>query len=499
LSLKEAAGYQEGQRMTAHEHMERAGAKPRMIPRRDSGPVQPVAVAVADAASRVDGTAAPRGISPAAVLSLQRTMGNRAVSRLLGTEEHVHDGSCGHGPSVQRSSVDEVLSSPGTPLAAPLRAEMEKRLGADFSDVRLHSGAAAQRSAAEIGARAYTSGSHVVIGEGGTDRHTLAHELTHVIQQRSGPVAGTDNGSGLRISDPSDRFERQAEANATRVLAGPVPAGPEPVTDHEPEASASVQSAPARVQRAAGTVQRFARQRARMGQELRDMQVTRNGMFAIEDGRRSVWVSEDATGISPALRRTRRASADLFDNGVRYREYQLARDILDDCLHLAEEIMHDAVGELADGVESHSVVETARGREPFGQSDPNNRQLARRYVGAPNRAANPRVGQAYVTVAMNPGNTTMSQYHAAAVVGRDGDDTVTLETFAGSGRHTPEAGVYTVDTVRSFHDYWSGPDSYYQRNYPHVTMRTIAIRRSSGGLAYRQTPRRRNPNVRREA
>ncbi|MFJ2783815.1 MULTISPECIES: DUF4157 domain-containing protein [unclassified Streptomyces] len=26
--------------------------------------------------------------------------------------------------------------------------------------------------------------------EGGGDRHTLAHELTHVSQQRQGPVAG---------------------------------------------------------------------------------------------------------------------------------------------------------------------------------------------------------------------------------------------------------------------------------------------------------------------
>ncbi|GGL68539.1 hypothetical protein GCM10010129_09910 [Streptomyces fumigatiscleroticus] len=124
---------------------------------------------------------------------------------------------------MQRSSVPSVLSSPGRPLDGEVRAEMEARLGADFSDVRLHTGPAAQRSAAEIGARAYTSGSHVVIGSQGADRHTLAHELTHVIQQRQGPVAGTDNGSGLSISDPSDRFERAAEENARRVLSGPVP------------------------------------------------------------------------------------------------------------------------------------------------------------------------------------------------------------------------------------------------------------------------------------
>ena len=67
---------------------------------------------------------------------------------------------------------------------------MEARLGVGFRDVRVHSDGAAQRSAAEIGARAYTSGSHVVLGAGGADQRTLAHELEHVIQQRQGPVDG---------------------------------------------------------------------------------------------------------------------------------------------------------------------------------------------------------------------------------------------------------------------------------------------------------------------
>ncbi|WP_329572152.1 eCIS core domain-containing protein [Kitasatospora sp. NBC_01266] len=125
---------------------------------------------------------------------------------------------------VQRSSVHQVLRSAGRPLDGATRHEMESRLGADFSDVRLHTGSTARASAAEVGARAYTSGNHVVIGEGGADRHTLAHELTHVIQQRQGPVAGTDNGAGLRVSDPSDHYEREAEANATRALATPLAA-----------------------------------------------------------------------------------------------------------------------------------------------------------------------------------------------------------------------------------------------------------------------------------
>ncbi|MCP2095754.1 protein of unknown function (DUF4157) [Actinosynnema pretiosum] len=154
-------------------------------------------------------------MSPGEVESLQRSIGNTAVARLITAQR------AGEPDPVQRSTAHEVLASSGRPLDTALRGEMESRLGADFSDVRVHTGAAAQRSAAELGARAYTSGADVVLGEGGGDKHTLAHELTHVIQQRQGPVAGTDDGSGLNVSDPGDRFERAAEANARRVMSGP--------------------------------------------------------------------------------------------------------------------------------------------------------------------------------------------------------------------------------------------------------------------------------------
>ncbi|MFF3072779.1 DUF4157 domain-containing protein [Kitasatospora sp. NPDC057936] len=201
------------------------------------------------------GPAGSGGRGPAGrLLAMQRAVGNAAVGRALERQagRHAHGPSGGHDECapVQRSSVPDVLRTAGRPLDGTVRAEMEARLDADFSDVRLHTGPAAQRSAAEVGARAYTSGSHVVIGAGGADRHTLAHELTHVIQQRQGPVAGTDNGSGLSVSDPSDRFERAAEANARRALAAPVPAVPAPAS----AGTAPVQrAAPARARARAGS------------------------------------------------------------------------------------------------------------------------------------------------------------------------------------------------------------------------------------------------------
>ena len=151
------------------------------------------------------------------LLHLQRTLGNAAVSRMVQRRMAPPE------PAPEPVwSGEDVLKSAGKPMDAPVRQEMETRLGADFSDVRLHTGATAQRSASEIGARAYTSGSDVVLGSGASDKHTLAHELTHVIQQRSGPVAGTDNGNGLKISDPSDHFERAAEENAHRAMRAPL-------------------------------------------------------------------------------------------------------------------------------------------------------------------------------------------------------------------------------------------------------------------------------------
>src|SRR6185369_3720786 len=92
-------------------------------------------------------------------------------------------------------SVDDVLSSPGRPLNPGLRRDMEQRFGYDFSQVRVHSGAAAGNSAGEVNAHAYTVGRDIVFGPGRfapttqEGRRLIAHELTHFVQQ-SGPGVG---------------------------------------------------------------------------------------------------------------------------------------------------------------------------------------------------------------------------------------------------------------------------------------------------------------------
>lgn len=110
--------------------------------------------------------------------------------------------------------VQRTLSSPGTPLRAEVREQMEGRFGHDFGAVRVHVDAASARS---VNARAYTAGSHIVF-DGPSSAHEprlLAHELTHVVQQRSGTFAAERT-----ISDPGDAYEREADSVADRVTAG---------------------------------------------------------------------------------------------------------------------------------------------------------------------------------------------------------------------------------------------------------------------------------------
>ena len=168
-------------------------------------------------AARALNAGRPEAVRPAAMLHLQRAAGNAGIAQLLGDEEQAG------------SPVKSVVGrGGGEPLDAGVRQRMESSFGADFSDVRVHAGGEAASSAQAVDAHAYTVGNEVVLGAGqepGSPSHerTVAHELTHVLQQRSGPVEGTEAPGGIRLSSPSDRFERAAEATADTVMGGGVP------------------------------------------------------------------------------------------------------------------------------------------------------------------------------------------------------------------------------------------------------------------------------------
>jgi len=111
----------------------------------------------------------------------------------------------------------------GVPLASEIRAEMEKRFGSDFSNVRIHSDSSASESAAALNAKAYAVGDNIVVNgrrhslNGHDGRRLLAHELAHVVQQRGGGVP-----PDLQSAAP---HEQEAARAASNVAAG-APAGP---------------------------------------------------------------------------------------------------------------------------------------------------------------------------------------------------------------------------------------------------------------------------------
>ncbi|MEU5698749.1 DUF4157 domain-containing protein [Streptomyces aurantiacus] len=124
--------------------------------------------------------------------------------------------------SVQRrSSVTDVVNTPGQRFDGPMRAVAESVYGVDLSHLRVHTDAQARQSAREVGAEAYTSRNHMVF-DGAMTRPKVLHEVAHTIQQAAGPVSGNDNGNGVSVSDPHSPEERQAAAmeNASAPSAG---------------------------------------------------------------------------------------------------------------------------------------------------------------------------------------------------------------------------------------------------------------------------------------
>ncbi|MDO8144908.1 DUF4157 domain-containing protein [Isoptericola sp. 178] len=118
------------------------------------------------------------------------------------------------------------VPGPGNALDRATRSAMERSFGDDFADVRIHVDTAAEVAARTFGARAYTVGSHIVFGKGtydpqsGDGRRTLAHELTHVVQQRTGAVDDHGRSGGLSIGGARDPSEHVARAAGSRVAAG---------------------------------------------------------------------------------------------------------------------------------------------------------------------------------------------------------------------------------------------------------------------------------------
>ncbi|WP_254565429.1 DUF4157 domain-containing protein [Oscillatoria sp. HE19RPO] len=98
----------------------------------------------------------------------------------------------GEASSDLESSISQAKGS-GTPLGEPIRRQMEGAFGADFSGVKVHTDNTADTLNRSLSARAFTTGNNIFFKQGEYNpessggQELLAHELTHVVQQKSSP------------------------------------------------------------------------------------------------------------------------------------------------------------------------------------------------------------------------------------------------------------------------------------------------------------------------
>jgi uncharacterized protein DUF4157 len=144
-------------------------------------------------------------------------------SPLLSIQRFAGQATAGEGTAP--ASVHHVLASSGTPLEFALRQDMEQRFGHDFSRVRIHSGGAAEQSARDVNANAYTVGRDVVFGVGryapntSDGRWLIAHELTHVVQQTSaGEIVEGDESRSVYPRSPDARRPRMVPSRMQSAI-----------------------------------------------------------------------------------------------------------------------------------------------------------------------------------------------------------------------------------------------------------------------------------------
>ncbi len=123
--------------------------------------------------------------------------------------------SQGSGPFFHRYM--NGIEAKGEALGESTRTFFERRLGTGLAGVRLHRDDEASMAAKDIGAKAFTWRNHVVVNrrhfdDGVKGRKLLAHELTHVVQQRSG-------GDTVQLSPEEEGAQPPAQAAAPEGAA----------------------------------------------------------------------------------------------------------------------------------------------------------------------------------------------------------------------------------------------------------------------------------------
>lgn len=125
------------------------------------------------------------------------------------------------------SPLTTAYSGGAAPLGADVRADMQARFGHDFASVRVVTDHRADKAAHGFGARAFARGEELSFAAGefapgtASGRALLAHELTHVLQQRAAGQARIDrDGTGLdqQVMDLRIEIVNAADAAARKPL-----------------------------------------------------------------------------------------------------------------------------------------------------------------------------------------------------------------------------------------------------------------------------------------
>ena len=169
----------------------------------------------------------PQSLTLDEVMSLQNTVGNRAVAQLFQKNSQVS------AKTQDSTSIDQIIQRTiqraennlkketqtiqrKSGLPDKLKNGLENMSGMNLSDVNVHYNSP---KPASVGALAYAQNNDIFLGRG-QEKH-LAHEGWHVVQQKQGRVKPTTSFNGVSINDDK-HLEREADVMGAKALSNQV-------------------------------------------------------------------------------------------------------------------------------------------------------------------------------------------------------------------------------------------------------------------------------------
>jgi len=154
-------------------------------------------------------------------------------------EELLQAKPAGSQPSMVSENLETQINdalSGGQPLPDSIRTSLEPHFKRDFSQVRLHTDAEADKLSRKLEAEAFTTGKDIFFRDGAyqpdhdSGKRLIAHELTHVVQQKAAPALQREAVTSTTTETQAPTTETTEAAPATAALqalwesmvAGPV-------------------------------------------------------------------------------------------------------------------------------------------------------------------------------------------------------------------------------------------------------------------------------------